>query len=96
MCIGNSESNASVRQVLVRPISKIVLLVESNKEGRSPTEEPQWIYLVKIIINDLERGQLHMDLTAMLAAILTAILDPKNIFTFVKLILKNKAVLTKY
>ena len=56
MCIGNSESNASVSQVLVRPISIIVLLVESNKEGRSPTVGPQSIHLVKIIIDDLERG----------------------------------------
>ena len=37
-----------------------------------------------------------MDLKAMLAAILPAILDPKNIFRFVELILKNKVVLTKY
>ena len=52
--------------------------------------------MVKIIIDDLERSQLYMDLTAMLAAILTTILDPKNIFRFVELILKNKVVLTKY
>ena len=39
---------------------------------------------------------LYMDLIAMLAATLTAILDPKNIFRFVELILKNKVVLTKY
>ena len=39
--IGNSESNTLVSRVLVRPISKIVLLVESNKEVRSPTGEPQ-------------------------------------------------------
>ena len=39
--IGNSESNALVSGVLVRPISKIVLLVESNKDVRSPTEEPE-------------------------------------------------------
>ena len=39
---------------------------------------------------------LYMDLTAMLAAILAAILDPKNIFRFAQLILKNKVVLTKY
>ena len=37
-----------------------------------------------------------MDLTAMLAAILTAILDPENVFRFVELLLKNKVVLTKY
>ena len=39
---------------------------------------------------------LYMDLTAMLAAILAAILDPKNIFRFVELLLKNKVILTKY
>ena len=32
----------------------------------------------------------------MLAAILTTILDPKYIFTFVELILKDKVVLIKY
>ena len=37
-----------------------------------------------------------MDLTATLAATLTTILEPKNIFRFVELILKNKVVLTKY
>ena len=37
-----------------------------------------------------------MDLTGMLAAILTNVLDPKNIFRFVELILKNKVLLTKY
>ena len=37
-----------------------------------------------------------MDLTAMLATILTAILDPENVFRFVELLLKNKVVLTKY
>ena len=37
-----------------------------------------------------------MDLKAMLAAMLPAILDPKNIFRFVELTLKNKVVLTKY
>ena len=37
-----------------------------------------------------------MDLKAMLVVILSTILDPKNIFRFVELILKNKAVLTKY
>ena len=37
-----------------------------------------------------------MGLTAMFGAILTAILDPKNIFRFVELILKNKDVLTKH
>ena len=37
-----------------------------------------------------------MDLKAMLAAILTAILDPENIFRFVELLLKKKVVLTKY
>ena len=37
-----------------------------------------------------------MDLTTMLAAILTAILDPENVFRFVELLLKNKVVLTKY
>ena len=39
--VGNSESNTLVSRVLVRPIPKIVLLVESNKEVRSPTGEPQ-------------------------------------------------------
>ena len=39
--IGNSGLNTLVSRVLVRPISKIVLLVESNKEVRSPTGEPQ-------------------------------------------------------
>ena len=34
---GNSESNALVSRVLERPVSKIVLLVEENKEVRSPT-----------------------------------------------------------
>ena len=38
--IGNPESNALVSQVLVQPISKIVLLVESNKEVRSLIGEP--------------------------------------------------------
>ena len=33
-----------------------------------------------------------MDLTAMLAAILAAILEPKNIFRLVELLLKNKVV----
>ena len=41
LSIGNSESNTLVSHVLVQPISKIVLLVESNKEVRSLTEEPQ-------------------------------------------------------
>ena len=36
-----------------------------------------------------------MDLTAMLVAILAAILKPENIFLFVELLLKNKVVLTK-
>ena len=40
--------------------------------------------------------KLYMDLTASLAAILTTVLDPKNIFRFVEVILKNKVVLTKY
>ena len=39
---------------------------------------------------------LYMDLTAMLAAILAAILDLENIFGFVEMLLKNKVVLTKY
>ena len=39
--IGNSESNTLVSRVLVRPISKMILLVETNKEVRSPTGEPQ-------------------------------------------------------
>ena len=51
--IGNSDSNALVSHVLVRPILKIVLLVKSNKEVRSPMGEPQCIYLMKIIIDDL-------------------------------------------
>ena len=37
-----------------------------------------------------------MDLTAMLAAILSVILDSENIFRFVELLLKNKVVLKKY
>ena len=37
-----------------------------------------------------------MDMTALLAAILTAILDPKNIFRFVELLWKKKVALTKY
>ena len=50
------------------------------------------MHLVKIIIDDLERNQLHMDLTAMLAAIL----DSEKIFRFVELLLKSKVLLTKY
>ena len=42
------------------------------------------MHLLKMTIDDLERSQLHMDLTTMLAAILTTILDPKNIFRFVE------------
>ena len=37
-----------------------------------------------------------MDLTAILTAILAAILDPENILRFAELLLKNKDVLTKY
>ena len=40
--------------------------------------------------------KVYVDLTAMLAAILAAIMDPKNIFRFAELLLKNKIVLTKY
>ena len=36
--------------------------------------------------------RVYMDLTAMLAAILAAILEPKNIFRLVELLLKNKVV----
>ena len=39
---------------------------------------------------------MYMELTAMLVAILAAILDLENIFRFAKLLLKNKVVLTKY
>ena len=93
--IGNSELNTLVSRVLVRPISKIVLLVESNEEVRSPTGEPQRIHLIKIIIVTLERSQLYMDLTAMLAAILTAIVDPENVFRFVELLLKKQSCFDK-
>ena len=54
------------------------------------------IHLANIIIDALERSQLYMDLTAMLAAILAVILDSENIFRFVELLLKNKVVLKKY
>ena len=74
----------------------IVLLVESNKEVWFPTGEPQWIHLVKIIKDDLERSQLYIDMADMLAAILVAILDLENIFRFFELFLKNKVVLAKY
>ena len=52
--------------------------------------------MVKKIIDDLERSQLHMNLTAMFVALVAAILDPKNVFRFFELLLKNKVVLTKY
>ena len=47
-------------------------------------------------IQTKDNADMYMELTAMLAAILTAILDPKNIFRFIELILKNKVVLAKY
>ena len=102
--IGNSESNALASRVLVRAISKIALLVESNKEVQSPTGKhlvkktfgQERIHLVKIIVDDLERSQLYMVMTAMLVAIVAAILDLENIFRFTELLLKNKVIWTKY
>ena len=68
--VGTSDPSKLLSCVLVWPIDKIVLLVESDNEVRSPTEDPSRSnWSVKMIVIHLERSQLLRDLAAILAAI---------------------------
>ena len=68
--VGTSDPSKLLSRVLVRPIDKIVLLVESDNKVRSPTEEPSRSNgSVKTITIHLEKSQLLRDLAAILAAI---------------------------
>ena len=72
-----SDPSKLLSHVLVRPIDKIVLLVESDNEVQFPTKElPRSNSSVKMIVIHLERSQLLRDL----AAILTAIFYCKKCF----------------
>ena len=77
--VGMSDPSKLLSCVLVRPIDKIILLVESDNEVQSLTEQPSRSnWSVKMIVIHLERSQLLRDL----AAILAAIFDFKKCFWF--------------